>query len=232
MRRHTKTLIWTPLVIASLLVIVFIVYQDERSKPEDTPVMKLAPIISGINEQDSLLEVPVPDTSLIRGATPPLTLIPREDWEKMPNLQFFDEVDQPVQLSDFRGQIVVLNFWASWCPACTDEMPEFEAFYHKHIDDPGVTLLSINLTYGRETREAADRYLSSNSFSFPIYFDPTGEAFEPFGLSSIPKTVYIGPEGEAGFIIHHRTDLEELDYHLDAMYKLLGIHPTESPPTQ
>lgn len=228
MKRQTRYLLVFAVVFALILLAVVAILERRRIRIEEAEQYRLAPIMSGINgEPDSL-------TRTETGSMPPDTGSAPEqpdsgsELEQVPELTFRTGEDHSVQLSEFSGKIIVLNFWASWCPPCTDEMPEFEAFYREHRDNPDVELLSVNLPYGRGSRAEAERFIKESGITFPVYFDETGEAFETFGLSSIPKTVYIGPEGQAGYIIHERTDQQELNYHLTAMYELLGLEPPVS----
>ena len=100
-----------------------------------------------------------------------------------------------VKLSDFYGKPIVVNFWASWCPPCKAELPDFEAACKAYEGE--VTFLMVNLTDGdRETVEIAKSYISAQGYTFPVYFDTTYEAAYVYGISSIPQTYFINAEGE------------------------------------
>ena len=99
-----------------------------------------------------------------------------------------------VKLSDFLGTPVVLNFWASWCPPCKSEMPEFDKVYK----DPGadVAFLMVDLVDGqRETVESGARHIEEQGYAFPVFYDVSGEAGYSYGISSIPTTVFIDKDG-------------------------------------
>lgn len=214
-------------VFALFLLALLALFNRRYMQSEEAQRIRLAPIMTGISGNGDAIRraeasKPLDTRSVAEQHNAGSAL------ERVPDLVFRNREDNPVQLSDFSGKILILNFWASWCPPCTEEMPEFEAFYREHMDNPDVELISVNLTYGRETRADAERFISESGLAFPVYFDETGETFEPFGLTSIPQTVFIGPEGQAGYIIHERTDQHELNYHLTAMYELLGLNPPVS----
>jgi len=115
-----------------------------------------------------------------------------------------------VSLSDYKGQVVILNFWASWCPPCIEEMPELQEV-HDSLGE-GTVLLAINLTDGqRETRELADKFLAKNGYDMNVLYDAEGKAFTPFGITSIPQTFIIDKEGMVIYNIAGATDKATID---------------------
>lgn len=101
---------------------------------------------------------------------------------------------ESVMLSDFIGRPVVLNLWASWCPPCQSEMPDFEEAYQEYGND--VEFMMVNLTDGsRETVETATEFIKDQGFSFPVYFDTTFDAAIAYQASSIPATYFIDKDG-------------------------------------
>ena len=105
-----------------------------------------------------------------------------------------DSDGNDVNLSDFYGKPIVLNFWASWCPPCKSEMPDFEEVYKVAKDD--VVFLMVNETDGnRETIEKGKAYVEENSFTFPVYYDTTLEAGYKYNVNAIPTTYFIDKEG-------------------------------------
>ena len=101
----------------------------------------------------------------------------------------------PVKLSDMRGKPVVLNFWASWCPPCKAEMPDFDEICKEY--DGKVTFMMVNLTDGvQETVESARNFIHMMEYSFPVYYDTDMDASNTYGIQSIPTTFFIDAEGK------------------------------------
>ena len=111
-----------------------------------------------------------------------------------PDFTMLDMEGNEVKLSDFFGTPIVLNFWASWCPPCKAELPDFDDACKKY--EGKVTFLMVNLTDGqRETVEVAKSYIASQGYTFPVYFDTKYEAAYTYGVSSIPQTYFINADG-------------------------------------
>lgn len=110
-----------------------------------------------------------------------------------PDFTVLDWDGNAVQLSEFEGKPVVLNFWASWCSPCKSEMPDFDAAYKKYGEE--IHFLMVNCTGGRETVESAKAFIEESGYSFPVYFDTTYEAASLYGASSIPLTYFIDAGG-------------------------------------
>ncbi|MDU4960600.1 MAG: TlpA disulfide reductase family protein [Sporomusaceae bacterium] len=96
---------------------------------------------------------------------------------------------------DRTGGILVLNFWASWCPPCREEMPELERFAASHKQD--IRFAAVNL---QESPETVRDYLTRHQYSMPVLLDPDGKAAAAFGIRAIPTTLVI----DAGGVIRFR----------------------------
>jgi cytochrome c biogenesis protein CcmG/thiol:disulfide interchange protein DsbE len=107
------------------------------------------------------------------------------------SFQLFDGTQ--VALADFRGQPLVLNFWASWCPACVAEMPSFQAV-HAAIGNE-VVFLGLDV---QDTREAADAFVQQSGVDYLLGDDPDGAVLAAFDGIAMPTTVFID---EAGNVI-------------------------------
>lgn len=117
-----------------------------------------------------------------------------KQWGSAPNFVVLDEQGKAVQLSDFAGKPVVLNFWATWCGYCKLEMPDFDKAYAQY---PDVVFLMINATDGvYETKEKASAYVKSEGFSFDVYYDVSGLAQNAYQLTGYPTTVFIDANGD------------------------------------
>ena len=106
-----------------------------------------------------------------------------------------DAAGNAVKLSDLRGKPVVLNFWASWCPPCRQEMPEFDKVYGEMGGD--IQFMMVALTDGaRETVATASKFVGDSGYGFPVYFDTLGQAANAYGIRSIPATYFIDSAGK------------------------------------
>ena len=103
-----------------------------------------------------------------------------------------------VALSELEGQVVLLNFWATWCGPCRQEMPHLEALYERY-SDLGFTLLGVNV---EEDSSGADKFLAETPVTFPILFDPKSEVSKKYDVIDMPSTVIIDRAGNMRFIHH------------------------------
>ena len=111
-----------------------------------------------------------------------------------PDFTVYDRNKNPVNLSDFFGKPIVLNFWASWCGPCQSEMPAFEKKYTEVGEE--VHFLMINMTDGgRETMEKAAAFIEKNGYHFPVFFDTTSQAAMTYAAYSLPTTYFINAQG-------------------------------------
>ena len=101
---------------------------------------------------------------------------------------------QQVSLSQFRGQPVLINFWASWCPPCRLEMPDLVRAYEAHQAD-GFVILAINLTF-QDSLPEAQRFVDEFNMSFPVLLDETGEVTtNVYRLFGLPTSVFVDRSG-------------------------------------
>ncbi|WP_050607448.1 cytochrome c biogenesis protein/redoxin [Clostridium niameyense] len=108
-----------------------------------------------------------------------------------------DQYGKEHKLSDYKGKIVFLNFWATWCPPCRSEMPHIQELYKEYNENKGnVIILGIANPGGQEKDIAGIKeFLNKNKYSFPVVFDESGEVFGEYGISSFPTTYMIDKEG-------------------------------------
>lgn len=105
-----------------------------------------------------------------------------------------DADEKDFALSSSFGKPIVLNFWASWCPPCKSEMPEFQTAYETYGSD--VQFIMVNLTDGeRETIETASAFVKDQGYTFPVFYDINQEAAYAYEVSSIPTTYFIDTNG-------------------------------------
>jgi len=111
-----------------------------------------------------------------------------------PDFTVVDADGREEKLSDFRGKPTVVNFWATWCGYCKQEMPDFDEVYREMGDE--VNFLMVNMTDGsRETVEKASTYIADSGYTFPVYYDTQMEAMFTYGAYSLPVTYFFDAEG-------------------------------------
>ena len=101
-------------------------------------------------------------------------------------------------LSQHRGKIVMINFWATWCGPCREEMPHLQALYERY-QSLGFTLLGVNV---EEDSENAAAWLEETPVTFPILFDSENLATKLYDVVAMPSTVLIDRNGGIRFIHH------------------------------
>ncbi len=131
-----------------------------------------------------LSQVPA-STGTTGGAPPPS---PRQGFSA-PDFTLTTLQGDEVTLSALRGQVVVINLWASWCPPCRAEMPALENV-HRAYKDQGLTVLAVNSTF-QDTPAAAVDFLSARGLTFPVPLDLDGEVSRLYQLRALPSTYFV-----------------------------------------
>ena len=117
-----------------------------------------------------------------------------DDRVKAPDFTVEDTEGNAVKLSDMLGKPVVLNFWASWCPPCKSEMPEFNKVFEELGQD--IQFMMVDAVDGsRETKRTGEAYIASEGYTFPVYFDIEQDAVIQYGIRAYPTSVFIDNEG-------------------------------------
>jgi peroxiredoxin len=99
-----------------------------------------------------------------------------------------------ITLSELRGNVVLVNFWASWCPPCKAEMPAMQSVYDDYHDQ-GFTILAINSTIQDQRTSAVD-FAQSLGLNFPILFDPDGYTTNTYNIDALPTSLFIDRAGK------------------------------------
>ena len=103
-----------------------------------------------------------------------------------------------VSLADLRGQVVMINFWATWCGPCREEMPHLEAL-HQRYSALGFTLLGVNV---EENSADAVSWLEETPVSFPVLFDPQNHVSKLYDVVAMPSTVLVDRQGNVRYLHH------------------------------
>jgi peroxiredoxin len=101
-----------------------------------------------------------------------------------------------IKLSELRGQVVMVNFWASWCGPCRQEMPILQQLYDRYLS-LGFSLLGVNVD---EQKGAADMVLSDIPVSFPVLYDDRGKVSKAYQVKAMPSTFIIDRDGRIRYL--------------------------------
>ena len=108
-------------------------------------------------------------------------------------------------LSELRGKPVVINFWASWCPPCTDELPFFERLQAEYGDR--VRIITVNWA---EDPQTALGYLRERHLDLPVVSDRQSKIYSAYSLSEVPDTLVLAPDGKVVYVSVGGLSWEEL----------------------
>jgi peroxiredoxin len=114
-----------------------------------------------------------------------------KDHPPAPDFTLVNLENKKVSLKDFRGKLVFLNFWASWCTPCREEMPAMERLYQQY-KDKGFVILAISVKDGRSDSLA---FVKELKITYPTALDPEGEVGQLYSVWGLPVTYLIDPKG-------------------------------------
>ena len=120
-------------------------------------------------------------------------LVINKELKKYDNLTFQDSKKEQINLKDFRGKLILLNFWATWCAPCKEEMPSLDLLYKKaNLDN--LKIFPINV--GQESEEKTINFFNDLKIkNLDIYFDSPITLAKKFGLRGIPTTILLNKDG-------------------------------------
>jgi len=137
-----------------------------------------------------------------------------------PDLSLADLDGNVVSLSRLKGSVVLLRFWATWCPTCRQEMPLLEEVSRDHAGK--AIVLGINLG---ERKKKVAAYRAEAGLSFPILLDPRGKAASGYDVLALPTTLIVDPGGLlAGDIPMGKLDREDLERWLEPFLGRKAAH--------
>ena len=131
--------------------------------------------------------------------------------KKAPDFELLNLKGEKVKLSDYRGKKIMLNFWATWCPPCKEEMPEMEKFYQKTNGD--VVIIAVNI----DPQYNVQKFVTEMGITFPVLLDEKDKVNSLYRVLTIPTTFFIDQQG----IIQHKylsaMNLEMMEQFTDEM---------------
>lgn len=139
-----------------------------------------------------------------------------------PDFALTDLNDKPRRLSDFRGKVVFLNFWATWCKPCREEMPSMEVL-HKNFEKDGLVVLAVSIDRVTTTKDIPP-FVKGMNLTFPVLIDSWGKTDKPYKRMGVPETFIIDQQGVIREIVIGPRDWTRLDS-LQVLAKLLNVTP-------
>ena len=128
---------------------------------------------------------------------------------KVPNLVLYDQYGKEYNLEEYKGKVVVINFWATWCGYCVEEMPAFEKVYKEFgSNEKDVIFLGVagpkskeNLNNVDVEKEEVIKFLNEHKITYPNLMDESGNSFSEYGIKAFPTTYVINKNGNLeGFV--------------------------------
>ena len=120
------------------------------------------------------------------------------------------------KLSDFQGKPVILNFWASWCGYCKEEMPEFEKAYGTYGEEIHFMMVDI-IDGSQETWDSGAEFIEKQGYTFPVYFDADLDAAMQYRVYGLPVTYFIDAAGNLVTYVSGAVSAERLQRGIDLL---------------
>lgn len=123
-----------------------------------------------------------------------------------PNFTLTNLAGEEKSLTDYRGQYVLLNFWAAWCSPCRAEMPDLDEFHQKNQEQ--FIVLGVNLG---DAREKVSQFMSENGYDYPTLLDTKTRIKSMYNIYAIPTSYFLDPQGRIQYIKRGLVTAEELE---------------------
>jgi len=132
-----------------------------------------------------------------------------------PDVQLHDLDGQPVSLVDYRGQVILVNNWATWCPPCRQEMPILDAYFraHRHQD---FTIVAID---AGDPAEIVSDFTRRYNMSFPVWVDPSSSALNSFRNNYLPSSYLINRDGRVIMVWSGPVTQASLEHNITPLLK-------------
>ena len=134
--------------------------------------------------------------ALVLSMAPALPLLATSANQPAPAFELPSREGPQVNLSQYKGKVVMLNFWASWCGPCRQEMPLLDSIYRKY-NKLGFVLLGVNV---EPDSKAANDWLKQTPVTFPVLYDKESKVSQLYNVSGMPTTVFIDRKGNVRMI--------------------------------
>ncbi len=155
----------------------------------------------------------------VMSGTPPQESDDTQEEDQAPSFVLMDQNDQEIRFTDFKGKIVYMNFWGTWCPICREELDHIQALYDQYQSREDVVILTFVFpNSGNETDSAGiKQFLQEHNYDFPVLFDEEGTLFYQYGISAYPTTVFIDQKQRVYGYVPGKIAFDKLDLLFEEM---------------
>ena len=157
-----------------------------------------------------------------QAVTPGKGLTPMPDRPPAPDFALSDIDGQTHRLSDYRGQVLVVNFWATWCPPCREEMPSMDRASQTLAAD-GIQMLAVNVG---EDEDTIFQFTANYPVGFPLLMDRDSKVAEAWPIRGLPTTFVVDPQGRIAYRAIGGRDWDQAEL-LDPVHALKRPSPAE-----
>lgn len=134
-----------------------------------------------------------------------------EEGDKAPDFELETLDGESAKLSDYEGERVIVNFWATWCPPCRAEIPDLKKLYDKH----DVTILALNMTNSEENEEKVTEFVDKFGMDFPVLKDSDGDVSLNYEIAAYPTSYYIDSDGHIQHIAYGAMNYDQMVQELE-----------------
>ena len=110
----------------------------------------------------------------------------------VPDIELIDSNHNKIRISELKGSVLFINFWATWCAPCIEELPSIETLFRNFSNNPRFQVITI--LYKDDTQRALI-YMKENGYTFPVYLNPDDSAATLFKITGVPETYIIDKQG-------------------------------------
>lgn len=197
--KHAGVVRWTGKVGGALMLLMGVLMLTGTMESVSGYFARLSDETAASAVTETVEETAAPTESPLPAETEETAEEPEREIYPAPDFTLYDQYGNLHTLSDYQGQVVFLNFWATWCPPCRAEMPDIEALYEKYTVDPdsGVVILGVAFPgLGQETdTEGVKDFLEENGYYYPVLMDTEAELLYNYGITAFPTTFMIAADG-------------------------------------
>ena len=165
----------------------------------------------------------MPKTSAAKVTTAKVSGTKQKEKPLAPDISMRNADGKKIKLSDFKGKVILLNFWGTWCPPCRGEMPDLDKVY-KEYKDAGVLILAANVQgVSREVSvKGVKEWFAKKGYSMPLVFVEAKDASSMYGINAFPTSFFINPEGRVEFYQPGALKEEQMKKALEFILKAQG----------